>query len=285
MAIADARPVFSPDGAPVSVLVDFDGTISLEDVTDHLLDTYGADRDWRRRDAEYLRDEAGTRELIEWDLSILDADEATLRREAERQRLDPGFATLAESVRRHGGAIEVVSDGLGFYVAAAIERLGCADVPVATAEFRFGRIDGPADDGARPAEVDFPFGHPACFVCGTCKRERVRAHQSAGHLVVFVGDGQSDRYGAHHAEIVFAKRRLAAVRDAEGAPYLPWERLVGVAGWINSAFEDGRLPASASELDAWRASRRAAPVGFMCGPEVWGPGRATPDGDEQAVAE
>ncbi len=231
------------------MLVDFDGTISLVDVTDHLLDAYGTDKDWRRRDAEYLRDETGTRELIEWDVSILAADEATLRREAGTQRLDAGFATLVDVVRRRGAAIEVVSDGLGFYVEDALQRLGCGDVPVATSEFLFG---GPFGE---PIGVEFPFGHPRCFVCGTCKRERVRAHRAAGHLVVYVGDGQSDRYGAHHADIVFAKRRLAEVRLADGRAYLPWERLDDVANWIESAFAGGRLPAASADLPAWRGDR------------------------------
>ena len=49
---------------------------------------------------------------------------------------------------------------------------GVGDVPVVSADTHIG------PDG-RPV-IAFPNGHPSCFVCGTCKRARVRAHQAAG---------------------------------------------------------------------------------------------------------
>ncbi len=70
------------------------------------------------------------------------------------------------------------------------------------------------------AALTFPYGHPACFVCGTCKRERVRAHEADGRVVVFIGDGSSDRYAAHHADIVWAKDRLLALGSGD-RPRLP----------------------------------------------------------------
>ena len=92
------------------------------------------------------------------------------------------------AVRERGALVEVVSDGFGFYVASNLAAIGVTDVFVATNENRVG-------EGG--AGMSFPFGHPSCFVCGTCKRERVRLHQAAGRVVVFIGDGTSDRYGAH----------------------------------------------------------------------------------------
>jgi hypothetical protein len=44
MSAASERPVFADHGAPVSVLVDFDGTISLEDVGDVLLGRFVEDQ-------------------------------------------------------------------------------------------------------------------------------------------------------------------------------------------------------------------------------------------------
>jgi len=113
-------------------------------------------------------------------------------------------------------------------------------------------------------------------VCGTCKRERVRLHQQAGRVVVFVGDGTSDRFAAAHAEVVFAKDSLARMCEREGWQYHPWRRLDEVAGWLDAAFADGSLPAEAAALPAWRSRHAPAPRPFICGPEVWGPGRTTP---------
>jgi hypothetical protein len=126
--------------------------------------------------------------------------------------------------------------------------------------------------------VSFPYGHPACFVCGTCKRERIRAHQSAGRAVVFIGDGPSDRYAAHHADVTFAKWSLATWCDEIGIAYQAWERLGDIAAWLEQALHDGRLPGDPGGYAAWRASIPSRLPAFICGPEVWGEGRSLAPG-------
>jgi hypothetical protein len=114
-------------------------------------------------------------------------------------------------------------------------------------------------------------------VCGTCKRERVRAHQAAGRAVVFVGDGTSDRYACAHADVVFAKDSLADWCRREGRPHRTWDRLSEVADWLSDAVADGGLPTSADDVADWR--ERCAPPQprpFICGPEIWGVDRLVP---------
>jgi hypothetical protein len=41
-------------------------------------------------------------------------------------------------------------------------------------------------------------------------------------------------------------------------------------------FADGRLPGTLDDLVTWRAVHAPPPRPFICGPEVWGPGRTTP---------
>ncbi len=174
-----------------------------------------------------------------------------------------------------------MSDGFGFHVRPALARLGVSGLPVATAQMRFGT-------GTGHPIMEFVAGHPECFVCGTCKRERVRAHHRRGNVVVYVGDGMSDRYGAAHAEVIFAKARLARLCDDERWPYEPWETFAQIERWTEDAFVAGRLPRHAGELgEARRRLVEARWPGesvavhpeerhFVCGPEVWGPGRHDP---------
>ncbi|MER3418174.1 MAG: hypothetical protein C4343_03505, partial [Chloroflexota bacterium] len=148
-----------------------------------------------------------------------------------RQPHDPAFTDVVARARAVGAAVEVVSDGFGFYVRPNLERLGVGDVTVVTNDvvWRAGR-----------PEMVFPNGHPECFVCGTCKRRRVLAHQAVGRRVVFVGDGHSDRYAAGHADIVFAKGALVDLCEAAGWAYRPWQTLVDVDAWL------------ATTIEAWR---------------------------------
>ncbi|MFN8619200.1 MAG: HAD-IB family phosphatase [Chloroflexota bacterium] len=283
MPAAEAPPPLTADAAPVAVLVDYDGTISRHDIGDLLLDRHVTDRAaLARLDAAYDAGTMGSRDLIRWDMDVLPDPPDGLIAEAAAVPQDAGFADLVRVTRARGGIVEIVSDGLGFYIESNLRRLGLDDVAIATNRNAL-RGGG--------AGVDFPYGHPACLVCGTCKRERVRAHQAAGRVVVFVGDGPSDRYAMHHADVAFATGRLLQFCRRAGYPAIAWTELREVAAWVEVALTDGTLPASAAEVPAWRAARRTATGGdtrpaFICGPEQWGPGRSVPPppGDAPAIA-
>jgi hypothetical protein len=100
-----------------------------------------------------------------------------------------------------------------------------------------------------------------------------------------VGDGTSDRFAAAHADVIFAKGRLASLCAAEGWPSRPWQRLVDVATWLDDALLGGDLPLTAGAFGAWLAGRAIGtstaggatyPRPFICGPEVWGDDRSSP---------
>ncbi|CAN5607678.1 hypothetical protein BH23CHL7_BH23CHL7_12600 [soil metagenome] len=227
---------------------------------------YPDDETLARKDAEYDAGILGSRELMQWDMDVLPQDPELLRRAASEFAQDEAFPVFVEAVRSRGAQVEVVSDGFGFYIESNLAALGVHNVPVATNE-------NPLRGGAG---LRFPYGHPACFVCGTCKRERVRLHQAGGRVVVFVGEGTSDRYGAAHADMVFARDSLERICRAQGWPYSGWQGFVDVLAEVERAFDDGRLPARAEDLPRWRAEHARGPRPFICGPEVWGPDRTTP---------
>ena len=187
---------------------------------------------------------------------------------------DETLGLLVECARANGAAVEIVSDGLGFYIAANLARLGLTGLPVAT---NHNSVSGGG------AGMRFPYGNPRCFVCGTCKRERVFRHQAAGRIVVFIGDGTSDRYAAAHADVVFAKGRLIDICRAEGWQALAWDSFADIAMWLEAGLGDGTLPRTAAAVEAWREGRSARPRPFICGPEVWGEGRTTPPLQGRAV--
>jgi len=204
---------------------------------------------------------------MKWDMDVLPRDGELLRREAAAMPQDEAFAGFAATAKERGAVVEVVSDGLGFYVESNLAALGVNDVLVAT---NANRVENGGEG------MSFPFSHSRCFVCGTCKRERVRLHQAAGRVVVFIGDGTSDRFGAAHADVVFAKESLARICAAEGWPFIEWTSFRDIWAEVERAFADGRLPATAEDMGRWRAEHGHGPRPFICGPEVWGAGRFTP---------
>jgi 2-hydroxy-3-keto-5-methylthiopentenyl-1-phosphate phosphatase len=250
------------DGAPpLSMLIDYDGTISLTDVTEQVLAEH-VPGIWEEAEASYDAGRMGSRRLMSWEVSLIDADPDALRATAAAQPHDPGFVPFVRRVQAAGIPIEIVSDGYGFFIQPALEALGVGELPVVTARTTF---------SGRRASIDFVNGHPTCLVCGTCKRERVLAHRAAGRQVVYIGDGESDRYAAGYSDVVFAKRSLERICLEAEWPFRRWTAFSEIDAWL------------AETLDAWSRDpstiRRAEPDpprGFFCGPEVWGEGLEDP---------
>jgi 2-hydroxy-3-keto-5-methylthiopentenyl-1-phosphate phosphatase len=202
-------------------------------------------------------------------MDVLPQDPVLLRAEAATIAQDEGMVDLAALCRARAMALEVVSDGLGFYIGSNLERMGLRDVPIST-------NGNPIEGGAG---MTFPFGHPTCHACGTCKRERVRAHQAKGSVVVFVGDGPSDRYAAWHADVTLAKGKLRDWCVAAGVVHQPWDRMVDVVAWLDAALGSGQLPGDPADVARWRRARPARAPAFICGPEV-----GSVSSDESAAA-
>lgn len=246
-------PPLEPGQPRLALLVDFDGTIALGDVTAEVMRANlpagrglpwdeGSDATW----PDMMREAA----------SRFPLDASRLLEAAAAVPLDQTFAPLARLARDGGVAMEVVSDGFGFFIEPALARLDAAWVPVASGDTMF---------GPERTRVSFPYGNPACGVCGTCKRNRVLAHQAGGRRVVFVGDGESDRYAAGYADVVFAKDGLVEICRESGLAHLPWTTFDDVRAWLDEQL------ASFSADPASLPGPLVRPL--FCGPEAWGPGQ------------
>jgi 2-hydroxy-3-keto-5-methylthiopentenyl-1-phosphate phosphatase len=257
-------PPPAPGAVPLAVLVDYDGTISVRDIGDVLMERYFPDAALAAAtDAAFDRGEITSRDLVRWDMAVLPREPDLLRAAAAALEQDAAFPSFVAWVRSLRGTVEVVSDGLGFYVGSNLASLDAslADLPVAT---NGNLVDGP--DG-----VSFPFANPLCDACGTCKRERVRVHRAAGWFVAVVGDGTTDRYAAHEADLTLAKGKLLAWASTTGHDAMPWRDFRDVRAALEAALADGLVPATADALAARRAVRPVPGDPPICGPEVWGP--------------
>jgi HAD superfamily phosphoserine phosphatase-like hydrolase len=243
---------------PLAILVDYDGTIALTDVSDTVMAEH-VPAIWEAEAAAYDAGLMGSRRLMEIEMGLVDAPGEALMATAAAQPHDPGFVPFVRRAQAAGVVVEVVSDGFGFFIQPALEALGVGELPVITARTTF---------QDRRASIAFPNGHPTCHVCGTCKRNRVLEHQAAGRGVVFIGDGESDRYAAGYCDLVWAKRSLVRICLEAGWPFRRWTEFSEIDTWLDET------------LAAWRADPTTlegpAARPFFCGPEVWGDGLLDP---------
>ena len=205
-----------------ALLIDFDGTACLQDVSEMLLDAFG-EPDWERFDDAVDRGEMGLREAAEHQAAMLRGTrERMLAYALEHAELAPTFAPFAEWADANELPITLASDGFAIYIRPLLEWSGLGRLPVITNE-----LDVQTDGRVR---LRHPNGHPVCIGCGTCKMlaaQRLRAEHGP---IAFVGEGQSDRYGAIYSDAVFAKDALVQICEQDGVPFLPWDTFDDVRG-------------------------------------------------------
>ncbi len=214
-----------PAGGPFAVLCDFDGTITTEDVAEVLLARF-APGAWEPIEALHRARKIGTRETLARQFSFVRAGrEAMVDFVRAKAAMDPGFPAFLRFCRSRGIPLEIVSEGLDFYIEPLLRDWGL-DVPLRTNRARF-------EDGR--IRIEYPFADPGCTLCGACKLDRVFQLRVAGRRVVYVGDGDSDLCPAVEADAVFAKRRLAELCDSESIPCRRFETFAEVQremeGW------------------------------------------------------
>jgi 2-hydroxy-3-keto-5-methylthiopentenyl-1-phosphate phosphatase len=230
-----------------SILADFDGTACPHDVSEKLLEEFG-EPGWQELDDAVDRGEMGLRTAAHRQAAMLKGDpERMLRYAVGRFRLDPTFAPFVKWAETAGLAVAVVSDGFAFYLRSMLAAEGLEHLRVITNEMDFKE--------SRPRLVH-PNGHPVCTGCGTCKMNAAISFRERYGSVAFVGDGQSDRYGALYSDLVFATKHLATICTQDGVPFLPWETFEDVRRGV-----DGPDPAPGPVAPAVCPGWRVEPAG------------------------
>jgi 2-hydroxy-3-keto-5-methylthiopentenyl-1-phosphate phosphatase len=200
----------------LAVLVDFDGTITTEDIGDLVIETF-AREDWRPVSNAFARGEISLRELWAAEISYLSATDtgAMLEYVREVAKVRPGFHDFVDFCGKNAIPLEVASSGMTFYINAVLDKAGVTGLPVAAPSLAF--------DAQGRGLVAFEDGLRDCGITAMCKCERVWQQRRLGRTVLFVGDGSSDYCAALQADHVVARRRLADYCTRENVPFTPFE--------------------------------------------------------------
>jgi 2-hydroxy-3-keto-5-methylthiopentenyl-1-phosphate phosphatase len=204
----------------VTLFVDFDGTITEQDLLDRIAQTFGDPDVYREVDEALDEGTITLHEVLRREFEPVRAPlDDVVAWVLEHASIREGFAGLVEHAEERGWRLVVLSSGFGELITPVLDRAGLGRL-----ELLANTVE-PDPEGWR---VRFRDDRP-CPVCGEpCKRSTVVAEADEG-LRVYVGDGFSDRCGALASDLVFARRRLAAYLTENGAPYLPFDDFHGVA--------------------------------------------------------
>lgn len=198
-----------------SIQSDFDGTISLQDVTDTLLTRFGRPG-WQELEDAWERGEIGSRECMKGQVALLDMSEDELHAHLDGIAIDPGFAGFVRAARAYGIAVQVVSDGLDHVIRHILGRHGLAHLPVFANRL--------VRTGERSWRMESPWASAQCGrASGNCKCQRLAHEQSStGARVLYVGDSTSDFCVSGEADFVLAKYKLIDHCERHGIAHQPF---------------------------------------------------------------
>lgn len=188
----------------IRIFCDFDGTVCLQDVGANFFRTFAAEK--AKKFTEELL--SGTITMQDWLRQLCEAISSISRTEfnayIDQFALDPYFKSFVQFVEERGLALTVLTDGLDVYVERIISNAGLVDrVP-----FFANHAELVGMNGSLQLIVTFPYTDAECNLCGNCKRNHLLTNSADDDIIVYIGDGFSDRCPVRFADIVFAKREL-----------------------------------------------------------------------------
>ena len=180
------------------VQCDFDGTVTLEDVSFLLLDAF-ATGDWRRLHDEYEKANISVGRFNEDAFAMVKADrESLLKVVRVGAKLRPGFPEMVACCHRRGFRLVIISNGLDFYIHEILQSIGHDDIEVYAARTHF-------HSGGLKVQYIGPDGEP---LDADFKEAYVNLFLSEGYRVIYVGNGVSDASPARKCHHIFATANL-----------------------------------------------------------------------------
>lgn len=205
----------------ISVFVDFDGTIAVDDTTDRILERF-ADPAWRDVESDWEAGRIGSRECMARQIEFIRARPEEIDAFARNAAFDPAFPQFVTFCRTNGIEVTVVSDGLDRVARQVLTRAG-VEVDLIS-----NHLESLGGDRWRLA---FPHARSDCrSSAGTCKCSTVTAKPN--ELRILIGDGHSDFCAAGVADLVLAKDSLAEHCATAGISYRPFTDFVAAIGLV-----------------------------------------------------
>jgi len=201
----------------IRVYCDFDGTVARKDVGKELFSHFaGSGADTIAR--QYLDDAITARECLLAEANLVaNCSPAQLGAFVDQFAVDEYFSRFKDFCFDHDIPLVILSDGLDFYVERILNRSGLGDCTFFANHLEF--IDS---DGVTKLKIVFPYTDSECQFCGNCKRNHMLTQSGDDDIIVYVGDGISDRCPVGYADIVFAKKELLRYCQRQNITYFEY---------------------------------------------------------------
>lgn len=203
------------------IYIDFDGTITTKDVGEHMFLKFGEPEKCKTIISKWLDGELNSKEVwIQLCATIRNFDGSEFDEFLKNFSIDPYFNSFVEYSKNNEFPIQILSDGLDFYIDKIAKREKLTDL-----NFYCNKLTFDSKNNLIPL---FPYTDEECDKCANCKRNHILNSSSDEDITIYIGDGWSDTCAAEHCDFIFAKRSLLKYCEQNGLPYFPFKTFADV---------------------------------------------------------
>jgi 2-hydroxy-3-keto-5-methylthiopentenyl-1-phosphate phosphatase len=197
---------------------DFDGTITEDDASFLLLDTF-AQGDWRRSLRDYKEHRISVGQFNTRAFALVKADKLSLLKAIKgKVKIRHGFNELVAYCSRRNFRFVIVSNGLDFYIKAILKEIGLENIEVYAAQTQF-----------HPEGIEVQYiGPDGNQLDDGLKQAYIKLFLKQGCRVIYVGNGDSDILPAKYAHHIFARGELLAYCRENNLGCKPFDDLTEV---------------------------------------------------------
>jgi 2,3-diketo-5-methylthio-1-phosphopentane phosphatase len=183
--------------ARAKVLLDFDGTVTVKDTVDAILERF-AEPAWRDVEEDWKDGKIGTRYCRAKHTALIRATPKEIDSLIDEIEIDPGFDEFMQTCKRLDVDVTIVSDGYRRSIERVLDRAGCA-LPSRSGVLEY--------RGRRRWKLTSPVSRADCSSgSNTCK---CMVASETNVPTILIGDGRSDFCVANEVNLVLAKGSLA----------------------------------------------------------------------------
>jgi 2-hydroxy-3-keto-5-methylthiopentenyl-1-phosphate phosphatase len=191
---------------------DFDGTVTEEDVSFLILDTF-ARGNWRKLLEDYRKNKISVDYFNKQAFTMVRASRETLTEFVRtKAKIRCGFKELTDYCYKRGLCLVIVSNGLDFYINVILSNAGIRNIEVFAAQTKF------CHEGIEVQYIG-PDGNEANK---GLKELYARLFLAKGYRLIYLGNGVSDIHPARLAHHVFARDDLLSCCARENIACIPF---------------------------------------------------------------
>lgn len=207
------------ENKPLMVQCDFDGTVTMGDLSFQILDEYTR-VPWRQWFDDYTHGLMTVNEYNTRAFSNVKASKEELDKYSRTHvKMRDGLKELIDVCHENNIRFYFVSNGMTFYIETVIDMLGLRDIEYAAARTTF------TDNGIQAIYYD-PEDNP---INDGFKLSYTKHFQEEGYRIVYIGNGLSDFKAARECDYIYAIEALEEECIKNNVPYKSFKDLSDIA--------------------------------------------------------